>query len=480
MLTTSALLVTGTALFLVAQWRGWRPSVRTALAVGIILRVAVWALAVVNSWQPFDFADDFSAAALAVLHHQDPLLTGRTGGWHFLPPMSFVFAGELWFCYATNLPWQLVGRLAPVVADVALIPLVGRLSRGRGRLRSFQYACNPLSIMICAIHGQIEPEMLALGAAAFAVALAHRRAIADRAAADRAAADRAAGGPAAGGRLSGALATIGLTRGGRAPGILMGLSMAMGTWSVLLLPGLLKSLPGRARRLRVAGWAIFVPAAALLTSPLTVGTPVGKLPTVVTTLISAQPLVGDWGWTAVATHGQEVMSAGLSRPGMLILVAALLVVGYLWRRADPIDLTVALLLTFLIFSPRFGDQYLMWPLPFLIARKTWFSTPAILLASVWAGIGEVYLGPLSPTAWEQAHVWWAYSSLAVIGGLLLALVRISRRQAAPAWQPVAVLPGRAQPAVGGREPAATPAGALPAGSQYEQEQRLHQPEPAPP
>lgn len=426
MLTTSALLATGTALFLVAQWRGWRPSLRTALAVGIGLRVAVWILATINSWQPFDFADDFSAAASAVLHHQDPLLTGRTGGWHFLPPMALVFAGELWFCYATHLPWQLVGRLAPVLADLALIPLVGRLARDRGRLRSFQYACNPLSIMICAIHAQIEPEMLALGVAAFVVA-------------------RSRFGRPGDGAAGRGLGGWGRAGGARAPGILLGLSMAMGTWSVLLLPGLLKSLPGRIRRVRGAAWAVFVPGAVLLTSPLTVGTPAGRLPAVVSTLIGAQPLVGDWGWTVIATHGQEVFSAALTRPGKLILIAAVLAAFYLWRRADPIDLTVALLLAFLVFSPRFGDQYLMWPLPFLIARKTRFSTQAVLLASVWTGIGELYLGPMSPTAWQHAHAWWAYSSLAVVGSLLLALAGISRRQPEPGVQPVAGPGGVAEP-----------------------------------
>jgi hypothetical protein len=405
----------------VAERRGWRPSLRTALAVGIALRVAVWILASVNSWQPFDFADDFSAAASAVLHHQDPLLTGRTGGWHFLPPMALVFGGELWFCYAVHLPWQLVGRLAPVVADLVLIPLVGRLAPARGRLRRFQYACNPLSIMICAIHAQIEPEMLALGVAAFVVVARARR---------------------------------GRAAAGRRPGILLGLSIAMGTWSVLLLPGLLRSLPDRARRVRAAGWAVFVPGAILLTSPLTVGTPVGKLPSVLNTLIGAQPLVGDWGWTVIATRGNEVFSAALTLPGKLILLAALLIAVYLWRRADPIDLTIALLITFLIFSPRFGDQYLMWPLPFLIARKTRFGMQAILVAAVWAGIGELYLGPLSSTAWQNAHVWWAYSSLAVIASLLLALVGLSRRQPLPA---VPLEPGL-------RPAAAVPAGSVPAGS----------------
>jgi hypothetical protein len=236
----------------------------------------------------------------------------------------------------------------------------------------------------------------------------------------------------------------------------------MGTWSLLLLPGLLKTLPGRARRIHAAAWAVFVPAAVLLTSPLTVGTPVGKLPSVVSTLISAQPLVGDWGWTVIATHGHQEMSAALTRPGMLILIAALIAVGYLWRRAHPIDLTMALLITFLIFSPRFGDQYLMWALPFLIARKTRFGTQAVLVASAWVGAGELYLGPMSWSAWQHAHIWWAYGSLIVVGSLFLALVGIRRREAEPATRPVAEMPREPQTADVTRVPVAIPSAAGPA------------------
>ena len=77
--------------------------------------------------------------------------------------MAFVLAGELKLGQATHLPWPVVGRLAPVVADLILIPLIGKLATDRGPLRRFQYACNPLVILICAIHGQLEPEVARAG-----------------------------------------------------------------------------------------------------------------------------------------------------------------------------------------------------------------------------------------------------------------------------------------------------------------------------
>ena len=45
MVTASSALGVGLALFLLAQWRGWQPSLPTALAVGAALRGAVWAVA---------------------------------------------------------------------------------------------------------------------------------------------------------------------------------------------------------------------------------------------------------------------------------------------------------------------------------------------------------------------------------------------------------------------------------------------------
>jgi Glycosyltransferase family 87 len=384
-IATSLLLVAGLALTAIAQRRGWSPSLRTALAVGVALRVTVWSLAAAQSWQPYDFLNDFSAAATAVLHHQDPMLTGRAWGWPFLPTLAYMLAAELKLGQIAHLQWQVVGRLVPVLADLVLIPLVGRLAVKRASLRRFQYACNPLAIMVCAIHGQLEPEVLALGVAALLMARSRRWAGA---------------------------------------GSLFGLSVAVGSWSVLLAPGVLVALRDWRHRLYAACTAIAVPVAILLTSPLTVGTPIGRLPDVVRGLIGVRAVVGTWGWTAIVTHGATEVLPVEGRVGTLVLVAALVLAGYLWRRADPVDLTCVLLITFLLVSPRVGAQYLVWPIPFLIARPTRYAWPAIVAATVWAGFGYLFL-------WQQfswMHVsTWALSSWAVIPLLALAMPWARRR-----------------------------------------------------
>jgi hypothetical protein len=381
MLAASFVLAIGLALFVVAGRGSWQPSLRTALMAGAALRGAVWFVAATQSWQPKDFRLDFPAAAVAVLHHHDPMLTGRVRGWPFLPTMAFVMAAEFKFGQFAHLPWRVVGRIAPIAADLVLIPLVAKLAGERGPLRAFQYACNPLTIMICALHGQLEPEILALGVAAIIVA-----------------------------------------RSGRsvAAGTLLGLSLAIGLWAVLMLPGVLLTLPDLRSRVRATCLAAVVPIAALVTSPLTVGTPVNRLATVAHRLVGLRAVVGNWGWTVFATNGRTQFLDGVGRPGVVALGAALLAACYLWRRADPVDLTSALLITFLVVSPRVSVQYLAWPIPFLLARPTRFTTPAVLAATVFDGIGYLALGPGRMPHTIHGYM-WAYSSWAVIPLLILAM-----------------------------------------------------------
>src|SRR5690606_1952647 len=99
-------------------------------------------------------------------NREDPVLASEEG-WHFLPTIPYMYGLLLWL----GIPWEIAGRLVTVAADVALIPLVGKLAGGPdGRLRAFQYACNPLGILVAAVHGQVEPVALAFGVAAFVVA----------------------------------------------------------------------------------------------------------------------------------------------------------------------------------------------------------------------------------------------------------------------------------------------------------------------
>lgn len=366
-------LAAGLALGLLAWRRGWSPSLRASLAVGAGLRLAVLLIAAHDPvWQPYDLDHDFRDTADAVLAGHDPLVFVRYGGWHFLPFMAYVLAGQR----ALGGPWLVAGRLVPVLADIALIPMVGRLAGG-SRRASFQYACVPLALMVSALHGQFVPLTLALGVGALLAA-----------------------------------------RGGRAhlAGLLAGLSVTATSWTVLLVPGVLLTLPHRWRTMAI--WTVAVPAAFLVSNSVFLGTPVLKLPATAIKVLSTRPVAGDWGWSAVVTGGNEVVSPTLGHIGTPLLVLGLLAAGWWWRRSDPIDLTLVLLVAFLVVTFRFGTQYLLWPVPYLLARPRRGTWLLITVASVWAAFGYLFLTHLGRSFWQHAHIAWTLSSFVVIALLI--------------------------------------------------------------
>ncbi|SDJ96492.1 hypothetical protein [Nonomuraea jiangxiensis] len=388
-LAIGLLLVAGLVPALVAQRRGWAPSLWVALGVGAALRIAVMFWATKDPSQPYDFAVDFPAAADHVLDGLNPTTHMREGGWHFLPFLAYVLAAQRELGDLLGLSWGVVGRIVPVLADLALIPLVAKLADERRALRAFQYACVPLGIMVSGIHGQFPPITLAFGVAALVAA-----------------------------------------RAGRAhwAGLLIGLSVTCANWSVLLVPGVVLAVAGR-RRLTVLGWTVAVPGAFLVSSSVFLDTPFTGLVALGKAVMSTRAVVGDWGWTALATGGAQVVSPALGQVGMPILLIGLLAAGWWWRRADPVALTVVLLLAFVILTYRLGAQYLMWPMPYLIARPPRVLWPVVITASVWAAVGYLHAEVLFGMTWWQFHTVWSLSSLLVIPFLIAALP--SRNAAGP-------------------------------------------------
>jgi hypothetical protein len=381
-LPTGAVLVVALVLAVVAERREWAPSARTALLTGLALRLALVLLAAGDASQPYDFANDFRDTAHNVLTGHDPVLNIREGGWHFLPLMAYVFAGALRLGQLLDVSWKVMGRLVTMLADLALVPLVGRLAPEHRALRRFQYACAPVALMVSGIHGQIEPIALAFGVGALLTARRHRT---------------------------------------TATGLLLGLSITAGSWPVLLAPGVLIALSGARRRLTAAAWAVAVPAVFFLTTPLVIGESPRFLTSAAKELLSTRPVVGDWGWTPWFTGGAEALSPALAKAGTILLVLGLLSAAYLWRRADPADLTMALLMAFLLVTARFGSQYLLWVLPYLIARPTRGARPAMLAMSLWAAFGYLHMMRLTHDGWLAAHAWWSYSSTVVVLCMFVAL-----------------------------------------------------------
>ncbi|WP_433182959.1 glycosyltransferase 87 family protein [Actinoallomurus sp. CA-150999] len=392
---TAFVLVAGLLLAAAAQWRDWRPSLRTALGVGIGLRLTLLISASTDSWQPVDFNEGFRAAGQAILHHQDPVLASQ-GSWHFLPMIPYFYALAL----ATGLPWEIAGRLCTIVADVVLIVLVGRLAgRKHGAAARFQYACNPIALMIAVIHAQVEPISLVFLVAAYLLARSARNG-----------AENGVPGP------NGAWA-----------GALFGFALSAKSWPIILLPVVLAMLPNWRQRLYGLVAAGAVPVFFLVTLPLVVSSSWADMLNVARYLGEVRPIVGEWGWTALMTHGNWTLAPMAAKVGQLILYSTIALVIWLWWRADRIDQTSAILLAFMVVTPRMGAQYLLWFVPFLCARPTRWSRAAMTVGAVWAGIGYIYLTQFDDTGWWENHSWWAMSSVAIIPLLVLAMPWARRR-----------------------------------------------------
>ncbi|GLY79585.1 hypothetical protein [Actinoallomurus iriomotensis] len=145
---TASVLVAGLVLSAFSLWRGRRPSLRVALAVGIALRLFLLVTAAADSWQPLDFAAGFRASGQAILAHRDPVLATH-GSWHFLPMIPYLYGLGL----RAGLPWEIAGRLVTVAADIALIPLVAKLAGdrnapGRPVVPLFFLATTPLVVAV--------------------------------------------------------------------------------------------------------------------------------------------------------------------------------------------------------------------------------------------------------------------------------------------------------------------------------------------
>lgn len=381
---TAFILVAAALTAAVAYWRGWRPSLWTSLVVGVGLRLLLLVVASADSWQPVDFAQGFKPAGEAILHHQDPVLATQ-GSWHFLPMIPYFYALAL----ATGLPWEIAGRLCTIIADSVLIVLVGKLAGDKNKpVARFQYACNPIALMIAVIHAQVEPVALVFLVAAYLLARSGHGAWA---------------------------------------GALFGFALSAKSWPIILLPVILAMLPTWRQRLYGLVAAGAVPLFFLITLPLVVDSSWSNMLDVAKYLGEVRPIVGEWGWTALMTGGDWALLPGPAKFGQILLYTTVAVVMWRWWRADRIDQTSAILLAFMIVTPRMGAQYLLWFVPFLIARPTRWSQPAMTVAAVWAGIGYIYLTQFDDTGWWKNHEWWAMSSVAVIPLLALAMPWQRRR-----------------------------------------------------
>ena len=423
------LLAIGVALMLIAQRRDWQPSLALAIYVALVLRLAMLALA----WrtQPYDLANDFKTAGLNVLHHQDPILNTRQNGWGSLPVYAFVLAGAYWASVHLHVAWLIIARIPAILSDLGVVVLVGVLAHAAGEraaLRRFQYACSPLPILVSGVHGQAESFCFLFSLGALALILR------------------------AGPQLSG-------RRAGIAGGV-FGLAIASQTWPVVFGPALLLALPSWRRRAQFTAGAAGVMALLWVSLPVTVGTPVAKLPYILTQFLQTRPSFGNWGWAGLwlSVHPTKLpvwqdplwLTAGTI--GTKVSIAVALLAVWWWRRAHPLDVETASTTALLALTPSFGNQYLMWQAPSATARPARLSIPLQIVLGAYAAIFYLPMEMLTVKNWEMANALMMLISLFVIMFMVAALPWKRRQWQAPAAtaaQGRANLPGGLTPAPSG-------------------------------
>jgi hypothetical protein len=381
-------------LFCCAWLRGWRVPVLTAAALTLGTRVLMVGLS--NGHTPRDVATYFQQAGKLVEAGRDPLTQQPRFQWNFLPLMPYVFAVE----GHLGPSWELAGKAAPVLADVAITLLLGRLALGPDSRRvPLLYALCPVPILVTGLHGQVEPVSLALGLGALLLAR-QRRAVGS--------------------------------------GLLLGLAVATKTWPVLLAVGPLRETPVR------RWWRLVLPAAAVLVA-LLLSIPAflhDSLRAAIQVLVSYRSFTGAWGWSGILNFS-GVSRAGYTGAGvdtvqhvgtvLAVVAVAAAVVGF-WR-AGAVAVTAAALLAVLAVTAGFGVQYLLWPVPFVLLLRRRTGLVFTALASVYAAYVYHLVAdgtPARPALAIQVQQW---ASLPVIVAALAALPWYRRRRPDPAPEP---------------------------------------------
>jgi hypothetical protein len=392
------LLAICAGLMVVAQRRDWRPSLPVAIYVALVIRLVMLALA--YRTQPYDILIDFRIAGIDVLHHQDPIINTRANGWGSLPVYAFVLAGAYWTYLHVHVAWVIIARMPPILCDVGVAVLVGELARaagGRAALRRFQYACNPIAILVCAVHGQAEPVCFLFAFGALLIILR------------------------AGPQIPGRLAC--------AAGVLLGLAVATQTWPAVFAPALLLAVPTWRRRAEFVAGIAGILALLWVTLPVTVGTPVGKLPYDATQLLETRPSFGNFGWSGVwlTVHPtklpvwQDHLWLNAGSVGTKAAVVGALVAVWWWRRAHPLDVVTVTTTVLLVLTPSFGAQYLDWQAPSATARPARLAIPLQIVLGAYAAVFYLPMQLLTWHNWLLANDVMMFASLGVVAFMIIAL-----------------------------------------------------------
>jgi hypothetical protein len=308
----------------------------------------------------FDIASYAIVGSLLRLGHDvytAPLAEGRHP---YFPLQLFINALAHLLATDYHLPFPVLVKVVPVLADVLLTLLITRVSLAtRATTVGFLYAVHPVAVYVCAYHGQFDAEPLLVAMlAAFAIS-------------------------------SGRVFLAGL---------LLGVAIALKPWPALFLPLFLGCISQWQQRSMLLIGSSLAPLACVALYRSMVP---GSWVPMVATIVSYAGVPGWWGVTALlrllflasqsrtfsflaSLHPDRVLSEVFT-DGRWVLLGALLGASMLaasaWyrvvaatRHGFPSILWLAraqsfLIVTFLALATGFGVQYLSWVVPFALASR---------------------------------------------------------------------------------------------------------------
>lgn len=291
---------------------------------------------------------------------------------------------------ALGLPFHFVVKLLPIAADVIITFLLYAAAKAYGRkpmVTALAYALNPISIYTSAIHGQFD----SIPALCTTVALL----------------------------LAGEE-----TRESESwkAGAWLGVGAAFKTWPLFVLPAVIAPL----RRLRHQV-SLAVVALLLFTAALLVPWPFAGLKAV-TDVLRYRSAAGWWGLTSLFVLDGRATPSGDPVTWVFYLAMFAVTLLVLLTKPRAADGAVLMLLTFLVFTPGFGLQYLLWIVPAALLadqrRAIVYSALGGVLIAVEV-LARPYTGYIGDTVRILPHIGYAraYGSgldqIYTIGGRLV-------------------------------------------------------------
>lgn len=305
--------------------------------------------------------------------YSDPLTQLRHP---YLPMLMYWMAISDSISQATHLPYVQVVRLAMIVADVSIAGILytGLLkssSLQRAFASGIYYALNPITVFVCAYHGQLDaiPSLFTL------------------------------------------LAILYLSRSSVVSGAWIGLGILSKSWPLLALPSILTNVQHWLGKLMVILMAIIIPLVGVF---IYIGIFDNDLLSVIGSTAGYNRGVGVWGYTylfrvvSIFVPRLEWLLQTSIVYGRYVTLIALALVWLFRARSEPLVRSITtVIIGFLALTHAFSIQYLSWVVPFAVfdRQEKWLSRYILaafgyMFLVYFTLIFEPYITRLLP--WPQA------------------------------------------------------------------------------